>query len=182
MHRFFAKLLLASMLAGCAATPYPLPIDTTHRLQVHRAYGPLSNFSQVYFQNGARIDEDDVDKWTTYCALRVFDSTRGADYQSRVEPGEFSISRVQIRYHSSEGPLYFPTLGLSFGLGRDPDDIGPPDYYLYAVIMRLASPDQPDVKSLVCQRKWAVRGNFFPTLADMRAALGDAMTLEGPAG
>ncbi len=46
--------------------------------------------------------------------------------------------------------------------------------------MRLASPDQPDVRSLSCMRKWAVRGNFFPTLADMRAALGDAITVARP--
>ncbi len=180
MHWFLSFILFALTLVGCAATPYPLPLDSGYRLQLHRSYGPLPNYTRIYFQNGARIDEDDVDKWTTWCALHAFDSMRGADYRTNIEPGNFSISRIRIRYHSSEGPLYFPTRGFSFGLGRDPDDTGPPDYYVYTVIMQLASPDQPDVKSLTCRRKWAVRGNHFPTLADMRRALGDAITLAAP--
>lgn len=167
-------------LAGCAAAPYPLPLDTAYRLQLHRSFGPQPNYTRIYFQHGARIAAGDLDKWVTWCELYVFDSMQGAGYRTAIEAGDFSLSRVRIRYHSSEGPLYFPTIGFSFGLGRDRDDAGPPDYYLYSVIMRLASPDQPDVKSLTCRRKWAVRGNHFPTLADMRRALGDAITLAAP--
>ena len=177
MHRFTIKNLLVLALAGCAAAPYPLPLDTGYRISLHRAYGPLSNHSRVYFQDGARIDEHEIDRWTTWCALHAFDSTRGADYCTRIEPGEFAISRIRLRYNSSDGPLYFPTLGFSFGLGRDPDDAGPPDYYLYTVSLRLVSPGQPDLRSLTCHRKWAVRGNHFPTLVDMRRALGDAITI-----
>lgn len=175
-----SKFMLLLTLAGCASTPYPLPLDSGYRLSLHRAYGPLPNYTRIYFQNGVRVDKGDLDKWTTWCELYVFDPMRGADYRTTIRPGDFSISRVQIRYHSSEGPLYFPTLGFSFGLGRDPDDAGPPDYYLYSVGLRLASPDQPDARSLTCLRKWAVRGNHFPTLADMRRALGEAMTLSAP--
>ena len=181
MRRLVSTLLIALALAACAATPYPLPLDTDHRLEILRALGAVSNNTRIHFQNGARVDADDIDKWTTSCALQVLDPTRGAEYRPAIEVGEFSISSVQIRYHASEGPLYFPTRGFSFGLGRDPDDAGPPDYYVYTVILRLASPDQPAVRSLTCRRKWAVRGNHFPTLADMRRALGDAITLARPA-
>ncbi len=180
MRWFLTNLLPILTLAACAATPYPLPLDTGHRLTLHRAYGPLPNYTRIYFQNGMRIDKREVDKWTTWCELYVFDSTRGANYRTALEPGEFSISRVQIRYHSADGPLYFPTLGFSFGLGHDSDDFRPPDFYLYTVTLRLASPEQPDLRSLTCQRKWGARGNHFPTLTEMRRALGDTATLSAP--
>lgn len=181
MRRTLSIFFVVVSLAACASSPYPLPLDTSHRLSLHRAYGPLPNYSRIYFQNGARIDKGDVDKWTTWCELYVFDSTRGADFRTAIDPGEFSISRVQIRYHSADGPLYFPTHGFSFGLGEDSDDFRPPDFYLYTVVLRLASPDQPDLRSLTCQRKWGARGNHFPTLADMRGALGEVITLVPPA-
>lgn len=181
MRRTLSNFLLAALIAACTASSYPLPLDTGHRLTLHRAYGPLPNYTRIYFQDGARIDRREVDKWATWCELYVFDSTRGADYRIAIDRGEFSISRVQIRYHSADGPLYFPTLGFSFGLGQDSDDFRPPDFFLYTVILRLASPDQPDLRSLTCQRKWGARGNHFPTLSDMRQALGDAITLSAPA-
>ncbi|MDH3389747.1 MAG: hypothetical protein OEN02_17815, partial [Gammaproteobacteria bacterium] len=55
---------------------------------------------------------------------------------------------------------------------------GPPDYYLYQVEMKLTSADQPDVQFLTCSRKWSARGNYFPTLAAMRRALGKLILLE----
>ncbi len=180
MRRTLSIFTVVVSLAACATTPYPLPLDTGHRVSLHSAYGPLPNYTRIYFQNGVRIDKREIDKWTTWCELYVFDSMRGASYRTTIEPGAFSISRVQIRYHSADGPLYFPTLGFSFGLGQDSDDFRPPDFYLYTVVLQLASPEQPDLRSLTCQRKWGARGNHFPTLTDMRRALGDAITLSAP--
>jgi hypothetical protein len=53
-----------------------------------------------------------------------------------------------------------------------------PAYYLYQVSMPLTSPEQPELRSLDCYRKWATpRANQYPTLAEIRAALGEYLEL-----
>jgi hypothetical protein len=45
--------------------------------------------------------------------------------------------------------------------------------------MQLTSPDQPDVRSLNCFKKWAVpRAKQYPTLAEIRQALGNLIELK----
>jgi hypothetical protein len=45
--------------------------------------------------------------------------------------------------------------------------------------MQLTSPDQPDVRSLNCFKKWATpRANQYPTLAEIRQALGNLIELK----
>ena len=91
----------------------------------------------------------------------------------------FQISRVQMSYHSSEYPYRPGRSGYSSLDIWGVRDL--PAYYTYRVGMRLTSPDQPEVQSLDCFRKWAVRDlSQYPTLAEIRSALGDQATLALP--
>jgi len=56
-----------------------------------------------------------------------------------------------------------------------------PSYILYAVEIKLTSAEQPDVQSLTCSRKWATYDDYYPTLVDIRRALGEMMEFKiGP--
>jgi hypothetical protein len=178
MHYPRNLLLLAfGLMIGCATSqaPHYTAVSTDYVLQVQQVFDELPNGTYLDFQQGQRIQPGNLDRWSTYCRLYVYNPDHGADYRTSVEPGTLRISAVKADYHSSDYPPQ-PHFGqFSWGV-RDL-----PAYYLYQVGMRLNSPDQPEVRSLVCYKKWAVpRVNQYPTLAEIRAALGDQLKLDLP--
>lgn len=166
------------LLAGCAATQAPIytTINTDYRLQVQQAFVNLPNGTYLDFQQGQRIQPGNLDRWSTYCRLYVYHPDHGADYRTAVAPGTVRINSVKAAYHSSDYPGQ-PRFGqFSWGVR----DI--PAYYLYHVGMQLTSADQPELRSLVCYKKWATpRAMQYPTLAEIRVALGEQIKLESPA-
>ena len=109
-----------------------------------------------------------LDKWTTYCRLFVYNRDKKADYITAVLPGNFEVTRVIVKYVSSNYPV-----ASRYWRVRDI-----PAYYLYQVRMQLTSPDQPDIRSLNCFKKWATpRAKQYPTLAEIRQALGNLIEL-----
>ncbi len=197
MSRPFALIIsvfTAGLLAGgCARNipPYEPPIDSGYGLQIKRGYDNLPNYTRLYFQQGARIDEKMLERWTTHCHLHVFNRDKNADHSISIAPGRFEITGVKLRYQSSEYPYYGIQAGdtlVGFGLIGDRASPeygwrrdGPPSYYLYRIEMRLGSATQPEVQSLTCSRKWSTRGSYYPSLDDMREALGDIIEIIPPA-
>lgn len=157
-------------------------------MHITGAYDALPNYTRLYFQQGARVDEKKLDRWSTYCRLHVFNRERDADYTVSVTPGRLDITGVMLRYQSSEFPYYGIQTGdtlIGFGLTghrASPDYAWrsdyPPSYYLYRIEMRLSSADQPDVQSLTCSRKWSTRGAYYPSLEDIREALGELIEID----
>ncbi|MDH3219351.1 MAG: hypothetical protein OEO19_07455 [Gammaproteobacteria bacterium] len=177
------------LLIACATTrkPFVPPVDSNFSAQIQITFDSLPNYTRLYFQNGMQIAEKDLDRWTTYCRLHIFNRDKKADYLASVRPGRFGISSVKNYARSSDGINYLPGLQMFLGFGlatsrsgtrSDWEYDGPPDYYLYQVEMKLTSTDQPDVQFLTCSRKWSTRGDYFPTLAAMRRALGNLILLE----
>ncbi len=188
MRRYYLTMLLVVYLTGCASTRAPVipPVDTSFTVQINKQFDSLPNYSRIYFQGGMQVPKTALDRWTTYCRLHVFNPDMKADYLSSVAPGIFTISRVFNRVESSDYPVtgsgfyVFAGIGLSrfnssFGFDRELHD--PPSYYLYRVEMKLTSPEQPDVQTLICSKKWSTRGNYYPTLVEIRHALGDLIEI-----
>ena len=178
--RFVANLIclwVALTLAGCASSRYQYVPELTpdYRLQVRQNFADLPNGTYLDFQQGQLIQPGNLDRWSTYCRLYVYNPEQGADYRTTVVTGTIAISEVKAAYYSSDYPVH-PFFGhLSWGVR----DI--PDYYLYQLGMRLSAPDQPELRSLVCYKKWAVpRADQYPTLAEIREALGDRISIESP--
>ncbi|MEM7564593.1 MAG: hypothetical protein AAF353_16325, partial [Pseudomonadota bacterium] len=100
--------------------------------------------------------------------------------------GSIPITRVSNQRQSSHqvhnaSGLQFASLGglgnfRHYSAGRGHFD--PPSYYLYRVKMQLGSDQQPDLQTLTCSKKWATRGDYYPTLEEIRGALGDSITLK----
>ena len=173
--RFRAMLLAGlGLLAGCAnyQAPTRTVINTDYRLQILQSFDQLANGSYLDFQQGQRITSGNLDRWTAYCRLYIYNPDQSADYRTAIIPGTLQIDAVKAVYQSSDYPFQ-PGFGqLSWGV-RDL-----PAFYLYQVGMRLSATDQPDVRSLVCYKKWATpRALQYPTLAEIRNALGDYFRL-----
>ena len=168
-HLFTIFLLL--LVAGCASTRTPIvpPVNPGFRVQVNAQFDALPNATRLQFQGGELIPQGNLDKWTTYCRLFVYNRNRKADYVTAVLPGNFEVTRVEVKYVSSN----YTFASRSWRV-RDV-----PAYWVYQVLMQLTSPDQPDVRSLNCFKKWAVpRANQYPTLAEIRQALGNLIELK----
>ena len=177
LKKYHFYLLYVALLASCATTRVPLtpPVSSVYTVRVQQQFDALPNGTHIDFQHGRRVQPGNLDRWHTYCRLYVYNRNQGADYLTSVSPGRFEISAVDIAYHSSDYPVQ-PRFGyLSWGVRELPA------YYLYQVGMRLTSADQTDVRSLNCYRKWATpRAQKYPTLAEIREALGDQLKLEPP--
>ena len=176
MRRLFLGSVTCIFLVACASTGKPLepPLDTTHKLLIKNSFETIPNGLHVDSQNGLRVPDGNLDRWKTWCRLRVFNHLHGADYVSAIKPGLVEISSLRMDFASSNnlvpGHGHFNHFPWGF------HDV--PDYYLFTIHMRLTSPDQPDIRSLVCQRKWGNPGSAgYPTLTDIRRALGDQIEI-----
>ncbi len=189
--RSMPVLLIFSVIfiAGCATKKYAVvpPVNTAYNLQVNQPFEQLPNYTRIYFQGGDRIIQGNLDRWDTYCRLHVFNRDRQADYLTSVEKGIFDIAKVSSYRQSSDTVsgwnIYASNttgigIGIGIGIGSNLRQFDPPSYYLYRVELTLDSADQPDVQTLICSRKWATRGNYYPDLAEIRAALGDIIELK----
>ena len=173
MHHHIITTFLLLLMVGCSArTPIEPPVNAGFGLQVNAQFDALPNATRLQFQGGERIQQGNLDKWTTYCRLFVYNRNQKADYVTAVLPGSLEVTRVVVKYNSSDSPP-----GTSYvGLNRGVRDL--PSYYVYQILMQLTSPDQPDIKSLNCSKKWATpRANQYPTLAEIRQALGDLIEI-----
>ena len=171
MRQHLSTFFLLLLVAGCSArTPIVPPVDPGFRIQVNAQFDALPNATRLQFQGGERIPQGNLDKWTTYCRLFVYNRNRKADYVTAVLPGNFEVTSVEVKYVSSNAIFASRSWRV-----RDV-----PAYYLYQVRMQLTSPDQPDIRSLNCFKKWATpRTNQYPTLVEIRQALGNLIEI-GP--
>ena len=190
---FFTTALIAVFGAGCStySTVIVPSVNTSYSVQLNQSYKALPNYTRVYFQDGMRVTFNALDSWAPYCALYVFNPEKKADYRSSAMPGSFDISIVVPHIVTSRDPfplnankkssVFYASLGIGFGGGlaggSDWERDGPPSYYIYKLKMKLSGADQPDVQSLTCSNKWGTRGDHFPTLIEIRGALGDQVTI-----
>ena len=187
MRQYLFTISLLLLAVSCSGrTPTIPPVSHSATVQINESYDSLPNYSRIYFQGGRRIAKTELDRWTIYCRLHVYDPDMGADYVTSVAAGKFEVVNVRNQLEVTENfysnpDLYAtPATGFSFSRASwDRDWIMDriPSYYLYRVNMKLTSPDQPDVQSLICSRKAGTYGNYYPTLGDIRQALGNVIEI-----
>jgi hypothetical protein len=191
MHRNFLTIFVLLLMAGCASTNPPIvpPVSQSATVQINQGYDSIPNYGRVYFQGGQQVAKASIDRWTTYCRLHVYNPDMKADYITAVAPGRFEVTRVRNRLEVTQNPFSDPDFHASPRPGFSAikarwGSIWPREslasYYLYRVNMKLLSADQPDVQSLVCTKKWSAYGNHFPTLDEIRLALGDLIEITPP--
>lgn len=180
-YRLMATFLIAitTLLVGCASTRTyrPLPVNPGASVTINTQFEALPNASRVYFQNGAHVGKGNRDQWRTYCELFVYNPDKGADYLASVRPGKFNVTQVSSEYETVERSNSPQQPWLVASLRMDGHDRGPPSYYLFKVEMNLQSSEQADVRSLNCYVKASLRGDYYPTLSEIRTALGSLIEI-----
>lgn len=187
-------ILAALLAAGCATPPvsdpasryYDIPAGSTFTLR--RALEIPSGRARVALQEARAAASSAARPYDVFCEIEV-DEVSGIPPQV-LHPGRFTITRSWRQQDLSTGgaPLQLAGLGfgigigigggqLGFGGGRD----GGAQQVLYVVRMQLQSAAQPQVRQLRCSTGWAHAPEAtFPSLAEIRAALGEVASLDLP--
>ncbi|MEM7207228.1 MAG: hypothetical protein AAF434_05355 [Pseudomonadota bacterium] len=169
IKRSFVVIALAGVLGACAnvtSGPYASAKSLVNAsVQINSDFAIPDNRARVYFQNGEKFTRTPSDRWTTYCSVLVQDLQQPGAERQIVQPGEFGVTRVK---QSNDYTLRSRTFVASREWTYDP-----PSNVTYKIEMRLASDEQPDVRSLICEKRVDAYGQYHPTLAEARTALGD---------
>lgn len=157
------------MLVGDGQRPSPAGTTPVTRLTLHeRLVVPAGKWS-VYFQRGVATSFGGVDEYQPYCELQV---TGPAAYEQFIEPGEFEVLNVRNDVDAFlNAPVKVASSALRVGGLLDRE------FVLYETVMHLRSDHQPRVSQLRCARLDELRVGVFLSLAEIREALGNIMTL-----
>jgi len=159
------------LVSGCGVSfkndPVQPRVTPALVVQVNQNLDIPNRQARVYIQDGIKAALRDVDKWSTYCSLRMKDRHKEGEPNLTILPGQFEIIKVR------EFDDYVRTIS-SFPL-----------YVIFEVEMRLQSPQQPDVWAMYCAREVEVfsrifRSIYYPKLADISVALGNIVEIKEP--
>ncbi len=167
------------LVSGCGVSfkndPVQPRVTPALVVQINQNLEIPNRQARVYIQDGIKAALRDVDKWSTYCSLRMKDRHNEGEPKLTVSPAQFEIIKVR-EFNDS---MYFPgtfvvTLSSDFPL-----DV------IFEVEMRLKSAQQPDVWAMYCARQMTVyspifRSSYYPKLADISVALGNTVEIKEP--
>ena len=173
--RLSAMLVGIVALTGCsgAFSKYAVrpSVEPTSTVQINTTFDIPNQKARVYFQSGEQVRWGEIDRWTAHCSVLVNNVQYADQPQQTVLPGRFDILKVResndLRYASRV-----------FVASRDGFFYDPPSNVIYQVEMRLESAEQPDVRALICAKRVDDYGHHYPTLAEIRTALGDLIVIE----
>lgn len=171
---------LAILIGGCAGLQSADPASphyayaTGWTVELKRPLTIEADAATVRLQYGRIVARNSVQEHDPFCVVEV--DTVHAEPQI-LQPGRFEVRRVT----RSVSPLTAAAAGpfiKTHALGDD----GAPTFLYFITEFRLRDPAQPTLRALRCAWNQMAPGNraFMRhlTLAEMRSAVGDWMTLE----
>ena len=169
------------LVSGCGVSfkndPVQSRVTPALVVQINQKLDIPNGQARVYIQDGVKDALRDIDKWNTYCSVRMKDRHTEGNPKLTIYPGQFEIFKVR-EFNDS---LYFPgTFVVPRGISSDfPLDV------IFEVEMRLNSTQQPDVWAMYCARQVTVfssifRSSYYPKLADISVALGNTVEIREP--
>ena len=164
------------ILGGCASTSSSYrnqpSVDPTSIIQINTDLEIPNGDTRVYIQNGVATTMRNIDRWATYCGVAMKKIHAMDQPKQTVSPGRFEITRVI----QSSDHIFYRRVYVASRIWR----YDPPSSVNFQVEMRLDSASQPDVRSLICVKNVNNYGRHFPKLAEIKVALGDAITIISP--
>ena len=169
------------IISGCGASfksePVQPRVTPALVVQINQNLEIPDRKARVYIQDGVKAALRDVDKWSTYCSLRMKDRHKEGEPKLTASPAQFEI--IEVREFNDS--VYFPaTFVVSRGISSDfPMDV------IFEVEMRLKSTQQPDVWAMYCAKQVTVfspifSSSYYPKLPDIRVALGSTVEIKAP--
>jgi hypothetical protein len=179
-------LCVAALLSACSTARYQgdegspyYVIPTGTRVVLKQALTIPPEQVGVYIQNGKVLPWPEVNAYYAHCKFELRDRK---DTEQNVNPDEFIVTRVVQDVVHMVNWGRWQTAGVSMGI-RVGDMDGGASVRTYATYIYLGSDRQPRVFRLGCGH-WAYPGTRYAehlSIAQMRKALGDLVTLELPA-
>lgn len=188
-------LLLAVSPAACQTIPVTDPASRYYtpppgtEVVVEVPITIPAGSAHVLLQDGVPVGVNDrLQRYDVACKLEV-DEVRATP--QTVAPDRFLVTRTIRRQElvSRPSPVQLAGVGFGMSLGRGPFRTGfgwpfgfDDDRLAFnTVTFVLKSPRQPNVRELACTAGWAFASRVeFPTLDEMRAALGRQVTIHLP--
>jgi len=169
--------ILAALIVSCSSHDFSnmLAVLPTSVVQVNTPLEIPSGEARIYIQNGKAIARrSGLDRFSTYCSFLMQDLHVPGEPALTVLPGRFDVREVRQSNDRFQDSIILvaSTMWVWEGL---------PSNTFFTLEMRLRSTDQPDVRSLFCVKESSLRGRHYPSIEEIRIALGDAATIE-PAG
>ncbi len=172
---------IAIIISGCGASlknsMVRPSVSPTSIVQVNQRLEIPNRKACVYIQDGAVTTLRNIDKWITYCSVRMKDRHKEGEPKLTISPGQFEIFKVR---ESNDSDFFPGTFVMSRGISSDfPLDV------IFEVEMRLKYAQQPDVWAMYYARQTTVfspifRSSYYPKLADISVALGNTVEIRQP--
>lgn len=173
------------LLAGCgptairdAATSTYVPVENGE-VTLHRPLTVAPGRTRVYLQGGEVSGA--INEFEPHCQFRVREI---AEHSQRIEPDRFAVGRV---FGTEDQVVMRDTIRLASAAATTLVDGGGGDgsgesRIMYIYFMTLNSPRQPQVTYLACGGAMLEPSLAeYPTLQEIRSALGEYATLTRPA-
>jgi len=177
MYRFLPLLVLLPLFA-CQTQPYAenspyyrIPVGSS--IEVTQALTIPANTARVYIQYGKPVDYQSVDQYEVHCW--VF-SWKVLEENQTVKPGNFIVTRVQefeeFVYRDNKIQL------ASITKTRFQDIHGGATAIEYKTVLTIHSDMQPNIRRLVCNHWEDPIDARHLSLAQIRTALGEIITIK----
>jgi len=176
-----ALIVLVIFLTACASGTYSKTskrpaVKPGSYVQINHEYQIPNVFARIYFRNGKQTLKGDIDRFTPHCYILTHDIRQAGQPQQMIFPGRFYVTKViESNDHFGGRTTY---AALAFGMFGGPDGPSNVDYQLE---MRLSSSEQPGVRALICVKNSTdYLDRRYPSLSEIKIALGDLVTIEAP--
>ena len=163
-----------ALISGCSVTSSRYssnpPVSSASIVQINQQLEIPNEKARVYIQGGTVTAKRDLDPWSIYCSVLMQKVHRGGEPKLTVTPGQFEI--IKVREYKEQ--QYFPG---NFVASIGGSEYSPP-VVIFRLDMRLKLAEQPDVRSLICAKQVEGYGRHYPTLAEIKIALGNAIEIK----
>jgi len=176
MHRLFliylALTLTACQVAGQVEHRLSAELPAANsRLVLKQELVIPAGSAHATLQGGRVVDGKQFDHYRPYCELEV---QKVREKPQTLHPDEFVVRRA---YHETQP--YSRAAGF-LRVANGPDH-GGPSHFVFRTILDLTAPRQPEVRWMICQQWGDPALGTYPTLEEIRNALGNYFTLLPPA-
>ena len=145
-------------------------VDPASVVQINRELQIPVGKARVYRQDGTPIAGQNPDIWKAYCSVLMQSVHSPGEPLLKVMPDRFEIKQLREYNDFNYRPrIYVASTGSTFSEW--------PMKVINFVEMRLGSPRQLDVRTLICARHSGTNmsrdsRSYYPNLAEIRSALG----------
>lgn len=168
----YAVVFLTWFLVSCQSVQpydensrfYQVPVNS--HLVLNKSVVIAPNLARAYFQYGQPVAKQAIEKYQPHCYLLL---RTLSEQEQVIQPDTFIINQVQRDFIVSANHTFYASLVM---------DSLDPSLVEYVNIYSLSSTRQPQVMSLNCLQWGQSVDRLYPSVAEVRQALGAYFTLQ----